>query len=96
MGYDDNTFNIYGNKVWSEYTSDCFKMPPNVPIILNSTSYFGYTINTYCPGTSAACKAAMPTFVSQASSTFFNTYMPSNTIEFNSTSLISSVSKKRS
>jgi hypothetical protein len=69
-------------------------MPPNIPISLNSTSYFGYTISTYCPGTAVACTISRSKFVNLSSSTFINTYMPSNTIDFNSSSLISSVSSK--
>ena len=97
MQITDNTFNSYGNYFWNALLNDrCFKMPINVPITLNSTSYVGYTITPYCPGTSAACLAARNTFVNATASTFITTYLPSNTIDFNQTSLLSAISDKQS
>jgi len=71
-------------------------MPINIPIVLNSTSYFGYTITPYCPGTTAACSAARNTFVNTSTYTFIDTNLPANTIDFNSTSLVSKLSDKKS
>lgn len=95
MPYEDNTFNSYGNYFWYKGNNDnCFKMPPNIPIVLNSTSYFGYTVSLYCPGTTASCTASRSNFVTQAETTYIYTYLPANTIDFNSTTLVSKVSDK--
>lgn len=93
MNYGDTTFNINNNQYFPYDVTYCFRMAYNIPITLNSNSYFGYTLTSYCSGTNSYCSTIGNTkFINQMNNIQTRTFMPSNVIDFNSTSLIPGVS----
>lgn len=81
----DNTFNI-NNQFFYYDVTNCFRMAYDIPIVLDSRSYFGYTLTPYCSGTNSYCSTIGATkFVDSVNEVFLETYLPSNAIDFNST-----------